>query len=55
MCVDGKKKADFVRALHEKVQMNIEQRNAKVAQQADKGRVKVLFELGDWILVHFRK
>ena len=53
--LDGKKKADFVRKLHEKVRMNIEQKNSKVFQQANKGHVRVIFEPGDWVWVHFRK
>ena len=42
--LDVKKKADFIRKLHKKVHMNIEQKNSKVAQQANKGYVRVIFE-----------
>jgi len=53
--LDGKKKADFVRELHARVRANIEKRNEQYAKQANKGRVKVIFEPGDWVWVHMRK
>ena len=49
------KNTDFVRKLHEKVCMNIEQKNLKVSQQANKGHVRVVFEPSDWVWVYFRK
>ena len=50
--LDGKHKADFVRGLHSKVRDNIEKKNEQYAKQANKSRVKVAFELGDWVWVH---
>ena len=52
---DGKKKAEFVRELHAQVRANIEKKNEHYARQANKGRVKTVFHLGDWVWVHLRK
>lgn len=52
---DGNKKADFVRELHAKVRANIEKRNEQYAKQANKGRIRITFEPGDWVWVHMRK
>ncbi|GKU99823.1 hypothetical protein SLEP1_g12610 [Rubroshorea leprosula] len=51
----GKKKAEVVKQLHERVRQNIEQRTEQYAKQANKGRKKVIFEPGDWVWVHIRK
>ncbi|GKV30808.1 hypothetical protein SLEP1_g39583 [Rubroshorea leprosula] len=53
--LDGKKKAEAVKQLHERVRQNIEQRTEQYAKQANKGRKKVVFEPGDWVWVHMRK
>lgn len=53
--MDGKKKAEAIRDLHTKVRANIEKKNEQYAKQANKGRVKVIFEPGDWVWVHMRK
>ncbi|XP_075521546.1 LOW QUALITY PROTEIN: uncharacterized protein LOC142554754 [Primulina tabacum] len=53
--MDGKKKAEFVRSLHEKVKANIERRNEQYARQANKRKKKVTFEKGDWVWLHLRK
>uniref|UniRef100_A0A2N9FAV0 Tf2-1-like SH3-like domain-containing protein n=1 Tax=Fagus sylvatica TaxID=28930 RepID=A0A2N9FAV0_FAGSY len=53
--VDGKKKAEFVKMIHEKARLNIERRIKKYVQQANKGRKKVVFEPGDWVWLHLRK
>lgn len=53
--LDGKKKADFVKHIHEKAQQNIERRTEQHANQANKGRKKVVFEPGDWVWLHMRK
>ncbi|GKV47177.1 hypothetical protein SLEP1_g54096 [Rubroshorea leprosula] len=53
--LDGKKKAEVVKQLHEKVQQNIERQTEQYANQANKGRTKVVFEPGDWVWVHMRK
>ncbi|GKV08570.1 hypothetical protein SLEP1_g20183 [Rubroshorea leprosula] len=53
--LDGKKKAEVVKQLHERVRQNIERRIEQYANQANKGRKKVVFEPGDWVWVHMRK
>nr|XP_027093640.1 uncharacterized protein LOC113714042 [Coffea arabica] len=52
---DGKKKAEFVRTLHDKVRANIERRTAQYVQQANKHRRQLVFEPGDWVWLHLRK
>ncbi|GKV10835.1 hypothetical protein SLEP1_g22146 [Rubroshorea leprosula] len=54
-CLDGKKKAEVVKQLHEKVRQNIERQTEQYAKQANKGCKKVVFEPGDWVWVHMRK
>jgi hypothetical protein len=51
---DGKKKAEFVKIIHEKARLNIEKRTQQYVQQANKGRKKVVFEPGDWVWLHLR-
>ena len=53
--LDGKKKAEFVKQIHEKARLNIEQRTEQYAKQANKGRRHIVFEPGDWVWVHMRK
>ena len=53
--LDGKKKAEFVKQIHEKARLNIERRTEQYAKQANKGRRQVVFEPGDWVWVHMRK
>jgi hypothetical protein len=52
--LDGKKKEEFVKIIHEKA-LNIERRTKQYVHQANKGRKKVVFEPGDWVWLHFRK
>jgi hypothetical protein len=53
--LDGKKKAEFVKMIHEKARLNIERRTKQYVHQANKGRKKVVFEPGDWVWLHLRK
>ena len=53
--LDGKKKAEFVRDLHSKVRAHIEKKTKLYAENANKGRKRVVFEPGDWVWVHMRK
>ena len=53
--LDGKKKADFVKQIHEKARLNIERRTEQYVTQANKGRRKLVFEPGDWVWRHIRK
>ncbi|GKV43141.1 hypothetical protein SLEP1_g50474 [Rubroshorea leprosula] len=45
--LDGKKKTEAVKQLHERVRQNTERRTEQYAKQANKGRKKVVFEPGD--------
>ncbi|XP_052173757.1 uncharacterized protein LOC127789046 [Diospyros lotus] len=53
--LDGKKKAEMVRQMHERVKQKIEKKNEQYASKANKGRRRVIFEPGDWVWVHMRK
>ncbi|XP_031276789.1 uncharacterized protein LOC116135233 [Pistacia vera] len=53
--LDGKKKADFVKDLHARVRANSKTKNEQYAKQANKGRLKVVFQPGDWVWVYMRK
>ncbi|KAL4386359.1 hypothetical protein GQ457_09G017630 [Hibiscus cannabinus] len=52
---DGQSKAEYVRKLHQQVKENLERRTQQYEKQANKGRKRVTFEVGDWVWVHFRK
>ena len=45
--LDGEKKAEFVKQIHEKARLNIERRTEQYDKQANKGRRHVVFEPGD--------
>ncbi|GKV11630.1 hypothetical protein SLEP1_g22872 [Rubroshorea leprosula] len=49
--LDGKKKAEVAKQLHERVRQNIERRTEQYANQANKGHKKVVFEPGDWVWI----
>ena len=53
--LDSKKKAKFVKQLHEKVRQHIEKRTEQYATQANKGRKQVVFQPGHWVWVQMRK
>ena len=53
--LDGERKADLVKEIHEKARKAIEKKNESNAHRANKGRKQVLFEPGDWVWVHMRK
>ena len=53
--LDGKKKAELVKSIHEKVRIQIEKKNQKTASQMNKGRKKITFHPGDLVWVHLRK
>ncbi|KAL4318007.1 hypothetical protein GQ457_18G000090 [Hibiscus cannabinus] len=52
---DDKARADYVKQLHQHVKENLERRTQQYEKQANKGRKRVSFEVGDWVWVHFRK
>ncbi|XP_071905956.1 uncharacterized protein [Coffea arabica] len=47
--LDGKKRAEFVKQLHEKTRVNIKKRTAQYMKHANKGCRKIVFESGDWV------
>ncbi|XP_031393015.1 uncharacterized protein LOC116204832, partial [Punica granatum] len=53
--LDGKKKAAFVKQIHEKTRLNIERKTEQYTKHANKGRHKLIFEPGDWVWLHMRK
>jgi len=53
--LDGQKKAEMVKKLHESVRQHKEKKNEQYATKANKGRRQVIFESGDWVWVHMRK
>ena len=53
--LDGQKKAEIVKKLHESVQQHIEKKNEQYANKANKGHRQVIFEPGDWFWVYMRK
>jgi hypothetical protein len=53
--LDGQKKAEMVKKLHESVRQHIEKKNEQYANKANKGRRQVIFEPGDWVWMHMRK
>ena len=53
--LDGKKKAEFVKQIHENARLNIERRMEQYSKQANKGCHQVVFEPGDWVWVHMHK
>ena len=53
--LDGQKKVELLKSLHERVRLQITHKNEMVASQANKGQRRVIFEPGDWVWVHMRK
>ncbi|CAA7026137.1 unnamed protein product [Microthlaspi erraticum] len=55
LSTDGKHKAETVRKIHEQARRNIEAKTKQYAQQANKGRKEMIFEVGDKVWIHLRK
>ncbi len=53
--LDGAKKAEVVKKLHESVHQRLKAKNDQVAKRVNKGRKKVVFIPGDYVWVHMRK
>ena len=53
--LDGKRKAELVKQIHEKAREHIQRKNEQYASHANKGRKRVMFEPGDWVWLHMRK
>ena len=55
LCKDGFEKAYFIKDLHHHINLQIERKVGKYAELANKRRTPLIFELGDWVLLHLRK
>jgi len=53
--LDGYRKAELVKSIHERVRLQIAQKNENFDSKANKGWRRVIFEPGDWVWVHIRK
>jgi len=53
--MDGIRKVELMKKLHEKVRLHIEEKTTKYAKQANKGRKKVRFEPEDLVWIHISK
>ena len=53
--LDGEKKANKVRKIHEEARQQITKKNEQAVARANKGRKKVIFQPGDWVWIHLRK
>nr|XP_016479949.1 PREDICTED: uncharacterized protein LOC107801179 [Nicotiana tabacum] len=53
--LNGKKKDDLMKTIHEHTRLAIERRNEQIALRINKGRKLVVFEPGDLVWVHMRK
>lgn len=53
--LDGRKKAEMMKKIHEQTKLAIERKNEQTALRRNKGRKSVIFKPGDQVWVHFRK
>ncbi|XP_060196232.1 uncharacterized protein LOC132625623, partial [Lycium barbarum] len=53
--LDGRKKAEMMKKIHEQTKLAIERKNEQTALRRNKGRKSVIFKPGDPVWVHFRK
>jgi translation initiation factor IF-1 len=53
--MDGIRKAELMKKLHEQVRLHIDKKTTKYAKQANKGRKMVRFEPGDLVWIHISK
>jgi translation initiation factor IF-1 len=53
--MDGSRKVELMKKLHEQVRLHIEEKMTKYAKQANKGRKMVRFEPGDLVWIHISK
>jgi len=54
LCKDGCEKASFVKDLHNNIKLQIEKKVGKYAENANKRRKALLFDVGDWVWLHLR-
>ena len=48
-------KANGIKTLHKEGKETIEKQNFNVASRINKGRNEIIFQPGNWLLIHFRK
>ena len=48
-------KEEFVRKLHEKVKMQMQQQSERYAKERNWGKRELIFEEGDWVWLHLSK
>ncbi|KAF7832903.1 Transposon Ty3-I Gag-Pol polyprotein [Senna tora] len=53
--LDGKRKAELVRKIHEETRLHVLEKNKQAAKHANKGRKLINFQPPYWVWVHFRK
>ena len=53
--LDGHRKAEMVKKLHEMIRQQIQKRNEHYTTKANKGRRRVVFPPREWVWVHLRK
>jgi len=52
---DGFEKASFIKDLHNHIKLQIEKKVGKYAENANKRRKALVFEIVDWVWLHLRK
>jgi len=52
---EGASRADFVKKLHQKVKIQIQQQSDKYVRKNNKGKRAISFEEGNWVWLHLRK
>ncbi|XP_060210611.1 uncharacterized protein LOC132637556 [Lycium barbarum] len=53
--LDGRKKAEMMKKIHEQTNLAIERKNEQTALRRNKGRKSIILKPGDQVWVHFRK
>ncbi|XP_057999302.1 uncharacterized protein LOC131178358 [Hevea brasiliensis] len=53
--LDGEKKAEMAKKMHEQAKLHLERKNEQYASHANKGQKPTIFEPGDLVWVHLRK
>jgi hypothetical protein len=53
--MDDVKRSEFIKKLHDDTRRNIKKKSVQYAKQVNKGKKKVIFQLGDLVWLHLRK
>jgi len=54
LCKDGFEKASIIKDLHNHIKLQIEKKVGKYAENGNKRRKALVFEIGDWVWLHLR-